>query len=495
MEPRRIRRTGTSPRFDHTGERIFFRESGEGEHRLVSVDLHNADEAVHFRSENATEIVPSPDGDWVAFTERHRTYLAAFPRSGRSVTLGPDVESFPVAQVSENTGDYLHWSGDGRSLHWSLGSEYFTRNLVETFSFVPGASGDLADPEASGIEIGFRQASDVPTGVIALLDARLIPLAAGSGDDGGGIERGTIVVTGNRITALGPTNNVAVPTEAVRINAAGKTIIPGFIDVHAHVGGASEGIIPQLSWSFLANLAYGVTTSHDPSSHTSTVFTNSEMIRAGIKVGPRLFSTGTILYGAEGDFKAVVNSGEDAHRHVARMKAVGAFSVKSYNQRRRDARQRIIKAARDLEVMVVPEGGSLVYNNITMVHDGHTGVEHSLPVPVVYRDLAQLFGQSSTAYTPTLIVGYGGLFGENYWYERTNVWENERLLRFVPRDVVDPRSRRRIMAAGDGDFNHIAIARGAKAIHDAGGWSRSEPMASCRVSEPTGSSGCSCTAE
>ena len=469
VEPRRIRRTGTSPRFDHTGERIFFRESGEGEHRLVSVDLHNADEAVHFRSENATEIVPSPDGDWVAFTERHRTYLAAFPRSGRSVTLGPDVESFPVAQVSENTGDYLHWSGDGRSLHWSLGSEYFTRNLVETFSFVPGASGDLADPEASGIEIGFRQASDVPTGVIALLDARLIPLAAGSGDDGGGIERGTIVVTGNRITALGPTNNVAVPTEAVRINAAGKTIIPGFIDVHAHVGGASEGIIPQLSWSFLANLAYGVTTSHDPSSHTSTVFTNSEMIRAGIKVGPRLFSTGTILYGAEGDFKAVVNSGEDAHRHVARMKAVGAFSVKSYNQRRRDARQRIIKAARDLEVMVVPEGGSLVYNNITMVHDGHTGVEHSLPVPVVYRDLAQLFGQSSTAYTPTLIVGYGGLFGENYWYERTNVWENERLLRFVPRDVVDPRSRRRIMAAGDGDFNHIAIARGAKAIHDAGG--------------------------
>ncbi len=468
-EPRRVRRSGTRPLFDHTGERAFVHETVEGEHRFVSVDLHNADEVVHFRSENATEIIPSPDGQWVAFTERYRTYVAAFPRSGRTVTLGPDAQGYPVARVSENTGDYLHWSGDGRSLHWGLGPEYFTRDLTETFSFVSGGSGEPAPPEARGLEIGFTQASDVPSGVIALVDARIIPLGTDSGEDGGVIQRGTIVVSGNRITTLGPTNNVAVPTEAVRIDVTGKTIIPGIVDVHAHVGSPSDGIIPQASWSFLANLAYGVTTSHDPSSHTSTVFTNAEMLRAGLKVGPRLLSTGTILYGAEGDIKAVVSSNDDAHRHVARMKAVGASSVKSYNQRRRDARQRIIQAGRDLEVMVVPEGGSLVYNNITMVHDGHTGVEHSLPVSVVYDDLAQLFGQSSTGYTPTLVVGYGGLFGENYWYERTNVWENERLLRFLPRDIVDPRSRRRIMAAGDEDFNHVAIARGAKAIQDAGG--------------------------
>ena len=468
-EPRRVSRSGTRPGFDHTGERIFVNETADGSHQLVSVDLHGTDEVVHFQSENATQIVPSPDGEWVAFTERYRTYLATFPRSGRTVTLGPDEEGFPMAQVSENTGEYLHWSGDGRSLHWSLGPEYFTRDLTETFSFVRGGTSEAADPEASGLDIGFSRASDVPSGVVALVDARIIPLGADSDGGGGVIERGTIVVTGNRITALGPTNRVAVPTEAHRVDVTGKTIIPGIVDVHAHVRGASNGILAQASWSFLANLAYGVTTSHDPSSSTSTVFTNSEMIRAGMKVGPRLFSTGTILYGAESDAKAVVNSDEDARRHVARMKAVGAFSVKSYNQRRRDARQRIIKAGRELQMMVVPESGSLVYNNMTMVLDGHTGVEHSLPVPVVYDDLAQLFGQSSTGYTPTLVVGYGGLWGENFWYERTNVWQNERLLRFVPRDVVDPRSRRRVMAAGDEDFNHVAIARGAKAIQDAGG--------------------------
>jgi imidazolonepropionase-like amidohydrolase len=118
--------------------------------------------------------------------------------------------------------------------------------------------------------------------------------------------------------------------------------------------------------------------------------------------------------------------------------------------------------------MVVPEGGSLLYMNQTHVLDGHTGVEHSLPVPRIYKDTIQLFAKTKSGYTPTLIVGYGGLSGEFYWYQHTNVWENEQLLRFTPRDVVDARSRRRTMAPED-DFNHILIAQGAKQILDAGG--------------------------
>ena len=117
----------------------------------------------------------------------------------------------------------------------------------------------------------------------------------------------------------------------------------------------------------MANLAFGVTTTHDPSNDTETVFTNTELIRAGTKLGPRLFSTGTILYGAETPFKAVVENYEDAMSHLRRQKAFGAFSVKSYNQQRRDARQMIIKAARELQMEVVPEGGSLLYMNETMV--------------------------------------------------------------------------------------------------------------------------------
>jgi imidazolonepropionase-like amidohydrolase len=252
------------------------------------------------------------------------------------------------------------------------------------------------------------------------------------------------------------------------VEVRGKTIIPGIIDVHAHVDGENNGILAETSWPLVANLAYGVTTSHDPSNDTETVFTNSELIRSGAKLGPRLYSTGTILYGAETPFKAVVDTYEDALSHLRRQKAVGAFSVKSYNQQRRDARQMIIKAARVLEMLVVPEGGSLLYMNNTHVLDGHTGVEHSLPVPRIYKDVVTLFAKSKSGYTPTLIVGYGGLSGEYYWYQHTDVWKNQRLLTFTPRDVVIPRSRRRTMADED-DFNHILIARGAKQIADAGG--------------------------
>ena len=175
------------------------------------------------------------------------------------------------------------------------------------------------------------------------------------------IDDGAIVVRGNRIVAVGPTGRVTIPAGATRIDATGKTIMPGIVDAHAHLGGPGDGLIPQANWPLMANLAFGVTTSHDPSNDTETVFTMSEMVRTGALVGPRLFSTGTILYGAETPFKAVVGSIEDARSHMRRMKAVGAFSVKSYNQQRRDARQMIIKAAREQEMLVVPEGGSLLY--------------------------------------------------------------------------------------------------------------------------------------
>src|SRR5690606_15124027 len=145
------------------------------------------------------------------------------------------------------------------------------------------------------------------------------------------------------------------------------------------------------------------------------VFAQSEMVKAGLMVGPRVFSTGTILYGADGDFKAVINSFEDAKSALLRTKAFGAFSVKSYNQPRREQRQMVVEAARELKMNVVPEGGSFFFHNLSMVLDGHTTIEHNLPVAPLYDDVVQLWKRSATALTPTLIVSYGGLSGEYYW--------------------------------------------------------------------------------
>jgi imidazolonepropionase-like amidohydrolase/Tol biopolymer transport system component len=478
-EPILVRDAGTAPEFDHTGTRIYLRETRNEKFTLFSVGVPASDSPVpgrdeieHVRSENATQYAPSPDGKWLAFEERFKTFVAPFPRTGRPIDIGPATQSYPVQRVSRDAGFHLHWSGDSRRLYWTLGPELFSRDLGRTFTFVEGAQAKSDEPEAKGIHIGFTVRSDRPDGAIALVGARVLTMTGLQPGPiqgtPGVVENATILVEGNRITAVGPSSAVQIPASARRVDVRGKTIMPGIIDVHAHLGGESSGLLAESSWPLAANVAFGVTTSHDPSNDTRTVFTNAELIRSGAKLGPRVFSTGTILYGAETPFKSVVETYEDALSHLRRQKAAGAFSVKSYNQQRRDSRQMIIKAAREIEMMVVPEGGSLLYMNQTHVLDGHTGVEHSLPVPRIYKDTIQLFARSKAGYTPTLIVGYGGLFGEEYWYQHTNVWEHEQLLRFVPREVVDARSRRRPMAPAD-DFNHVLIAQGAKQIADAGG--------------------------
>jgi imidazolonepropionase-like amidohydrolase len=129
----------------------------------------------------------------------------------------------------------------------------------------------------------------------------------------------------------------------------------------------------------------------------------------------------------------------------------------------------VIEAARSLNMEVVPEGGSFFYHNMTMIMDGHTTIEHNIPIAPVYNDVVQFWKNSHTGYTPTLIVAYGALSGENYWYQNSNVWEKERLLRFTPRNVLDTRSRHRDMAPDEEYENgHILVSKSVKQLADSG---------------------------
>jgi hypothetical protein len=106
-------------------------------------------------------------------------------------------------------------------------------------------------------------------------------------------------------------------------------------------------------------------------------------------------------------------------------------------------------------------------HNMTEIVDGHTTIEHSMTIKDIYSDVLQLWSQSGTAYTPTLVVAFGGLEGERFWYDRTNVWENERLMRYTPKSFVEPRSIRR-QTAPDSHYNHIHVASSAKQLNDLG---------------------------
>ena len=122
------------------------------------------------------------------------------------------------------------------------------------------------------------------------------------------IENGVVLIKDNKIVAIGKYEDVTIPDETLLIDTKGKTILPGLIDAHAHGSQGSNEIIPQQNWSMFSNLAFGVTTIHDPSNDTTEIFSAAELQKAGKIVAPRIYSTGTILYGAEAlGYKAIIN--------------------------------------------------------------------------------------------------------------------------------------------------------------------------------------------
>jgi imidazolonepropionase-like amidohydrolase/Tol biopolymer transport system component len=466
-EPVRVTKDGGAPQFGASNDRLYVtRTSVKNEvdlsSTLVSMSLAGAEEREVVQTEKATEYAVSPDGKWLAFVDGYQAYVTPLPQTGKRLDLGPKAESIPVRPITRNAGEYLHWSGDSRAVHYSLGDELFTRRLDETFAFVPGAPAELPKAPEHGVRIGFAQKADAPTATVAITGARVVTMR---GDEV--IQDGVVVVRGNRIAAVGDRASTPVPAGATVVDAGGKTILPGLVDAHWHGGMGEDGIVPQQSWVDLASLAFGVTTIHDPSNDTGTIFTHAEMRKAGLVVGPRIFSTGTILYGAKGSYAAKVDSLDDALTHLERMRAAGAISVKSYNQPRRDQRQQILEAARRTRMNVVPEGGSLFQHNMTMVVDGHTGIEHAIPLAKLYDDVKQLWSQTAVGYTPTLVVAYGGLDGEHYFYARTDVWKHPLLSRYVPHEILEARAVRRETAPEE-DFNVVQVARTATELQRAG---------------------------
>ncbi|MBT6950727.1 MAG: amidohydrolase family protein, partial [Gammaproteobacteria bacterium] len=367
--------------------------------------------------------------------------------------LGPRMTTLPDRRVSQSGGLYMHWSNDSHSISWSIGPDYLTVDVADA----------LFDDEVTrkAVNLSMVAATSKPLGVTAITGARLITM----NDDRQVIDNATILIEDNRILSVG--KNLAIPREAKIFDARGKTIMPGMIDAHAHGPYGRGNVVPEQNYNALAHLALGVTTVHNPSSSAAQVFAAAEYQRAGKILAPRIFSTGNIVYGAKSVGFAPVSDIEDALRHVRRLKAQGAISIKNYNQPRREQRQQVIEAARQEGMLVVAEGGSLYHMDMNLIADGSTGIEHNVPALNLYDDVIQFWSASQTGYTPTLVVVYGGLTSEDRHYAETDVWKHPILSKFVPPTVLQPRSVRRLKAP-ERDYRDDDAARAAKRLLEAG---------------------------
>jgi Tol biopolymer transport system component len=470
-EPTFVTGRGSDPQFSADGERILFTERVDGTtFALNSVDLNGMDPREHLVGPWITEFEVSGDGRWVAFAEHYKAYVAPFFSTGQVVNLSSGTSAFPVRQVSARAGAELHFidgEGGDQTLAWSHGATLYRRSLSDAFAFLSDTPEDLPEPVTEGLDLSVTVKSDRHDGRIALTNARIVTMRDARNQQEV-IDNGVILVRGHRIEAVGTMDELEVPKGYRVFDMAGRTVVPGLFDSHAHGPMSNQQLTPQQNWMQIANLAYGVTATHDPSNDNAAIFSMAELQRAGQVLAPRLYSTGRILYGAlAAGATARIDDYDDARFHVQRQKDLGAITVKSYNFLRRNQRQQVVEAGHELDIMVLPEGGMRFEQNMSQIADGHTGIEHSLSVHTIYDDIKQFWGQTDVVWSPTFGVAFGGMMGEEYWYDTTEVWKNERLLNFVPKSVVYPRSIRR-PTAPEALYNHIAVAEATHQMNERG---------------------------
>lgn len=347
----------------------------------------------------------------MAFQEGDNVYVAPFPwpgTGGEPLAIDKDAGATPVTQLTTEGGLFPTWR-DGRTL--------------------------------------------------AFTHARIITMV---GDEV--LEDATLVVEGSRIACVGACDTSGVDEV---MDVSGATLMPGIVDMHAHHYRENRGIQPQADFEQAVYLAYGVTANLDNSMWNEVVFTAGELIRSGDLIGPRTFTTGDPLYRGDGARQNELTSYEVAEQNVNRLADWGATAIKQYLQPRRDQRQWVSHAARKKNLMVTSEGSDLAYN-IGMILDGQTGYEHPMSYTPLHEDAARLFGAMDAVYSPTFIVGGPGAWNEEYFFQESDVWRDERQQLWMPWRQVIPHTRRH-MWRPETDYSFPMIAQAMADVIEHGG--------------------------
>jgi imidazolonepropionase-like amidohydrolase len=191
-----------------------------------------------------------------------------------------------------------------------------------------------------------KQFVSVEDRVVAITNVRVIDGMATAP-----VEGQTVVVTDGRISAVGKTGSVTVPSGARTIDGTGKTLIPGMIGLHDHSYYTTSGRVAQSNFTApLLYLGSGVTTIRTTGANNPYAELNlRKSIEKGDFPGPRIFITGPYITGGAGtglgSSMVGVNSAEEARRVVAYWAAEGVNWLKFYTTISREAMKAAIDEA------------------------------------------------------------------------------------------------------------------------------------------------------
>jgi imidazolonepropionase-like amidohydrolase len=268
-------------------------------------------------------------------------------------------------------------------------------------------------------------AKQIPeTQVLAFTHVTVIDVAAKDSKSALKLDQ-TVVVTGNRVTAVGRASRIKVPAEARVINAAGKYLIPGLWDMHVHLSFATELALPTL----MANGVLGV---RDMGGDLDQIDDWRRRISEGQLLGPRIVRVGLIVDGQKPDapFRLTVTNQAEGRQAVVTLKQRGVDFIKVHNGVLREtyfaladeARRQNIPLVGHIPKEVTPaeasDAGQLsiehaesLFDNIlfSASRDGQSAMEGLNLAYAAYRDdkaalLFRAFRDNGTWYDPVLVT-------------------------------------------------------------------------------------------
>ena len=399
--------------FSNDGKRLSYmldvipgREKSVAVLASIGIDCDNPQVlAVEQSFENLYQVSLSPDNRYIVYGKAEDLYLVPVGNLGGSVLLNDGRDSLVPRIRFAKGGIDPHWEDGGKILSWSYSNHFYrvdpdkiVREAVNAAR--EGSKQDLTQNGMMSVAVTSDQSIDINLtvarhfgrGTIALRDVRILSM---KGDEV--TEHGTIVIRDGVYVAVGPMTTTPIPAHAKIMELAGKTVMPGLIDLHDHMLPPPD-IFPQQLWSYLANLAYGVTTARDPSSSFDS-FGYAEALETSQMRGPRLFSVGRTV--------ASLQSLEDAREIVRKRKILGAVAVKEYIVFSRLERQWLQMASQEASLNMTNEGTE-IWPQMAMMKDGCPGIEHNPIWGNVYKDVITFVSASQTFHTPTLQIAYGG---------------------------------------------------------------------------------------
>jgi predicted amidohydrolase len=429
----------------------------------------------------AESIMISRDGKHVLAHANKQVWAVAMAKvGGKAPTVDLRKGALPVARLTDIGADFAGWTADG-DVWWAIGNSFYTRpfdSIVFREEKEEDDNGDESEDEdapfvakdehdaVTAVDIEIVMPRSRPAGSMLLSGADLITMAGETTDSMNAVLRDQdVLITDNRIAAIGPSGTLDVPDDTATFDASGKTIVPGFIDTHAHWEFRTGDVLEPQNWTLVANLAYGVTAGLDVQTASHDYLAYRDFVETGQSVGQRAFMTARGIFG-DTDFQSY----DETHAYLRRYADhYHTKNIKSYIVGNRKQRQWVVLASQDLGLMPTTEGGADQRLNLTHAIDGMHGNEHTLPDTPLYKDVVELYARTRTAYTPTLVVQYNAESMTEYFFTREEIHDDEKLQRFTPHNRLDEMTRRRPGWQRDDEFNVDQAAADAAKIQRAGG--------------------------